>query len=83
VQLREQEQDHRVEPLKVHKLVWDTDHLHEGPHLLAQLTARPGVIAAVKRLLIHQDSEVAPEFSEKGLEERVFLDAFDVLSAAN
>lgn len=72
-----------MKPLKVHKFVWGTDHMHKNPHLLAQLTDRPYVVTASKRLLIHQDSEVASEFSEKRFVERVFLDALGVLFAAN
>ena len=72
-----------MKPLKVHKIVRGTDHIHKNPHLLPQLTDRPDEITASKRLLIHQDFEVAFEFSEKRLKERVFLDVLVVLFAAN
>lgn len=72
-----------MKALKVHEFVWGTDHVHENPDLLAQLTDRPSVVTAGKGLLIHQDSEVASEFSEKRFVEGVFFYALGVLFAAN
>ena len=74
VQSGEQKQHHLVQALKIHELVWNSDHVHERPDMPAELVWRQlgDVVGSVKV------AQVLPQLPEERLVKRIFFNAFGV-----